>query len=342
MKNVIIAAGGTGGHINAAISLGEAVESQYNVIYFSGKRHLDYKLFTDKNVLHIDAKPLRTKNPLKLLINIFLNIITFIKIFFEIININPVFVIGCGGYVCGPTLLAAWLSFKKIFVVEQNAIAGLTNKLLAKISDKNFVAFQNTKGINKNFTVSGNPIRSNIKFSEIKIPKEKINVLVFGGSLGATQINEIILKYAKERPEKINIRHQVGKGNINKIDLDGYEQFEYLDNINEDYAWANIIVSRAGASSVSELAVVQKPVIFIPYPNAVDNHQEYNARSMQANSHFSIHILNQKLSKEELYSEFLSAINDILSNEKYLPSKVKEHKNSNELIIREIKKICME
>lgn len=342
MKNIIIAAGGTGGHINAALSLGEYAKSQgYNIVFFSGKRHLDYKLFENEDVLHIDAKPLRTKNPVKLFINITLNIITFIKLYFEIIKINPVFVIGCGGYVCGPTLLAAWLNFKKVFVVEQNAIAGLTNKLLSKISEKNFVAFKNTKGIEKNVFVSGNPIRSEIKYQEIIKPQNNINILVFGGSLGASQINDIVLRYAKEKKDNVHIRHQVGKDNIKKIDIENYEQLEYLDNIAEDYAWANIIISRAGASTVTELELIQKPVIFIPYPNAVDNHQEYNAKSMQETSNFCVHILNQKLNSDNLYSELIKAIDDIVSSEKYLPSEVKKPINANEVIIKEIQKICM-
>ena len=341
MKNVIIAAGGTGGHINAALSLGETCEEKgYNVIYFSGKRHLDYKLFENQNVIHIDAKPLRTKNIIKLLFNIFMNIITFIKIFFEVIKIQPAFVIGCGGYVCGPVLLTSWLGFKKIFVVEQNAIAGLTNKLLAKIADINFLAFKNTKGISRNIVVSGNPIRSSIKHTNVENPKENINLLVFGGSLGATQVNKLIFNYAKSKPENINIRHQVGKGNIQKINLDGYEQLEYLDNIQDDYKWANIIISRAGASTISELAVVQKPSILIPYPNAVDNHQLFNANSLKESSKFEVIVLDHNKTDDLLYNDFKIALDEIISKKKFIPRDISKVIDAREVVIREIQKIC--
>lgn len=337
MKNVIIAAGGTGGHINAALSLGEVLNTKsYNVIYISGQRHLDYKLFNDKNVLHLSARPLRVKNPLKILINTFLNLMMFINLLIKILKFNPGFIIGCGGYICGPVLLAGYLMFKKTYVVEQNAIAGLTNKLLSKISNINFLNFEDTKGISRNTVVAGNPVRSNIKFSDIKQPNNEINILVFGGSLGASQINEVIYKYLDIKDSKIKIRHQVGKGNSRETDKDGYEQLEYIDDIQKDYEWANIIISRAGASTVSELEIIQKPVILIPYPAAVDNHQYYNAKALKNKVSFFVKIVDHKQDLATMTKEVENTINQIISENLFIPKTVKPRLNSADEIVRKI------
>lgn len=337
MRSVIIAAGGTGGHINAALSLGEVLSSKsYNVVYISGQRHLDYKLFSDKNVLHLTARPLRVKNPVKILINSILNLKMFISLLLKIIKYNPKFIVGCGGYICGPVLLSGYLLFKKTYVVEQNAIAGLTNKLLSKISDINFLNFENTKGITRNTIVAGNPVRSNIKFSNIIQPNNEINILVFGGSLGATQVNEVIYRYLDIKDPKIKIRHQVGKGNFKEIKKDGYEQFEYLDDIQKDYEWANIILSRAGASTVSELEIVQKPVILIPYPAAVDNHQYYNAKALQNKVSFFVKIVNHKQELATMAKEVENTINQIVSENLFMPDKVRPRLNSADKIVRKI------
>lgn len=342
MKKVILAAGGTGGHINAALSIGEELKTQgYEVVYFTGKRHLDYKLLEKQETIHIDAKPLRTKNPIKLTINILLNLKTFMQVFLKVININPSFVIGCGGYVCGPTLLTSWLAFKKVYVVEQNAIAGLTNKLLSNIADLNFISFKNTKGITKNTYVSGNPIRSNINYKEIVKKSDDIKILVFGGSLGARQINESIAFLIKKLNEKFIVRHQVGKGNLTNSSSPSYEEIEYLDNIQKDYEWADIIISRAGASSVSELEMVQKPVIFIPYPAAVDNHQEYNARALKEKVKFHVSIVNQSKYGEELADELFNEINNIIECNKFTPTEVVTPPSATRIIIEEIQKQCM-
>lgn len=342
MKTAIIVAGGTGGHINAALSLGEELSSNdYHIIYFTGKRHLDYKLFGEQNALHIDARPLRTKNPLKLFINVILNIKTFLSLFVRIQFLNPSFVIGCGGYVCGPTLLASWLGFKKIYVVEQNAIAGMTNKLLAKISDTNFISFEHTKGISRNKFLSGNPIRSKIKYNEIEKPESQINILVFGGSLGATQINDAIRLLLNKIDKNIVIKHQVGKGNKGNINKENYNEYEYLDNIEDDYQWANIIISRSGASTVSELEMVQKPSILIPYPAAVDNHQEFNAKALKEKVNFHVSIVNQKLNNDELAQEISREIDEIVKTSKFQPTKVNIPNNATKIIIEEIDKQCM-
>jgi len=339
MKNVIIAAGGTGGHINAALSLGEELTKKgYRVHYFSGRRHLDYKLFNGMNVYHLDARPLRVKSPIKLAVNITLNIYLFISLFIKMIKLNPTFVIGCGGYVCGPVLLSAYLCFKNIFVLEQNAIAGLTNRLLSNISDLNFVSYERTVGIDRKVVISGNPVRSKIKTMEIIEPAENINILVFGGSLGATQINEAISFLITQKLPGVYIRHQVGKNNKTNEISKNYEQFEFLENIENDYQWANIIISRAGASTISELEIVQKPCLLIPYPSAVDNHQYYNAKALEAKSGFYVSVLDHKKDSIKLADDIKREIEKIKNENLYIPKKNVNNVSATKVIIEEIEK----
>lgn len=349
MSNLVyLVAGGTGGHINAALSVGEVLDKSYIVKYITGTRYLDYKLFKGKDVSHLDSKPLRSKNPFTLFINTSKNLIVFLSFIFKLILKRPKFVIGAGGYVCGPTLFAAYLLAIPIYIIEQNAVMGVTNKILAKIARKVFVNFKDTKGLegSKKTIVSGNPIRSKIQFSKQEINEDHVNILVFGGSLGALQINEAIEDLLNLTPSKdIHIRHQVGKDNIKKISgIDSkykYEQVEYIDDMNEAYAWCNIIISRAGASSVSELKIVSKPTLLIPYPAATDNHQFYNAINLKKEADFSVEVLDQSLKGVELAKMLKSHVEVLLSDENKLKNKAPEESKPASLIIKEEVEKCL-
>ena len=347
MKGLVyLVAGGTGGHINAALSMGEILQSSYSVKYVSGTRFLDYKLFSDKDVLHLDSKPIRTKNPFVIVKNILKNIYVFIGFFFKLLVNRPKFLIGAGGYICGPTLLAAYTQRIPVFIIEQNAVMGVTNKILSNISKRIFVNFEDTKGLenNKRVRVSGNPIRSSIEFKKQQLDESNLNILVFGGSLGAAQINEAIYALLKKSlSKKISIKHQVGKGNLNNevrsIESIKYSQSEYIEDMNEAFKWANIIISRAGASSVTELSVVGKPCLLIPYPAATDNHQFFNAIGLKKTAKFYVEVIDNKLKGDEL-AEVIKAHLEVLFNneEKLLAKKIDSNKNASQIIKEEIEK----
>lgn len=322
MKQICIAAGGTGGHINAALSVGEAFNN-YKVLYLSGTRYLDYQLFKNQNVIHFESKPLRTKNPFTLMYNIALNLFVFFRILMTYIVNRPKFVVGAGGYICGPTLLAAKILFIPIFIIEQNAVVGMTNKILSKFSDLIFTNFKNTRGLKNNNKIirSGNPISSKINESTNSI-NEKIKILVFGGSLGATQINYAIKQYLRiNSSREVEIIHQVGKDKLSNEIIKNkniiYNQFEYIDNMDKKYEWANIIISRAGASTISELRKVKKPSILIPYPQATDNHQYYNACQLKEENGFYVDILDQKLEGIELSEKLQESIEKIILEKQF-------------------------
>ena len=306
MKTAVLVAGGTGGHINAALAIGEALQAEgWDTQYLTGKRPLDYKLFKGQNVRHLDSKPLRTNNPIQLGKNLAMNLSSFFTILLSFKKTRPALIVGAGGYVCGPTLLAGFLLGVPVFIIEQNAVMGLTNKILGWISTRIFVHFTKTKGLSpslaKKVRVVGNPTRKSIQPTPIKTFDGELKVLVFGGSLGAAQINKIIFSILENpKVSKLNIHHQLGsdvkvpeiKSSVN------YTPMNYIDNMQKEYEWCDVIIARAGASTVSELAIIKKPVLLIPYPAATDNHQMFNAEIFKEEADYTVEILNPNLSHE--------------------------------------------
>ena len=307
MKYAVLVAGGTGGHINAALAVGEALKDQgYDISYLTGKRPLDYKLFDGQTVKNLDSKPLRTKNPIELAKNILLNMLSFLSIFFSFMKKRPDFIVGAGGYVCGPTLLAGYMQGIPIFIIEQNAVMGLTNKILGWISGRIFVHFTETQGLSEKLRakvrVVGNPTRKSIQPVPVKKVDGILKVLVFGGSLGANQINDVIFEIVKNPPfHELSIHHQIGfssmpKGLESSVD---YVPMSYIDNMQKEYEWCDVIIARSGASTVSELAIIKKPVLIIPFPQATDNHQWFNAEIFRKEADYTVEVLDPKIRHED-------------------------------------------
>jgi UDP-N-acetylglucosamine--N-acetylmuramyl-(pentapeptide) pyrophosphoryl-undecaprenol N-acetylglucosamine transferase len=312
---VILVAGGTGGHINAALALGHQLKSEnFDIHYLTGTRTLDYKLFKGESVQHFDGKPLREKNPAKLLKNLIKNMLTFLSILKLMVKRKPIFVIGCGGYICGPALVAAKFVGSPIFIFEQNAVLGVTNKILSFISNKIFLHFEKTFGLPSMFQqkvyVVGNPTRQTIMAPTQMESHEELRVLVFGGSLGATQINQMIFDFVqKDSNRPIHVIHQTGQDFEFKTHLGKnikYQSHKYLDNIQEQYQWCDVIVARAGASTVAELRIIQKPSFLIPYPQATDNHQYFNAQALGHEKIFPVSYVDPKISDQAIYKELVT------------------------------------
>ena len=226
-----------------------------------------------------------------------------IESLFFIHKAGPKYLILIGGYVCFPIAIAGKLMGVKIIIHEQNAIPGLSNKLLAFIAKKIFLGFKNNL---KNSIVVGNPIRESLykvidpaeRFQGRKGP---LRILIFGGSLGAKKFNEllpaILSKIAKKKD--LQIIHQSGEVYYNFL-LKEYEKYQikakpikYIHNMEKNYAWADIVISRSGALTVSELAEVGVASILIPFPYAVDNHQYFNAKVLSQKDGAKIIMENQ-------------------------------------------------
>jgi UDP-N-acetylglucosamine--N-acetylmuramyl-(pentapeptide) pyrophosphoryl-undecaprenol N-acetylglucosamine transferase len=310
----VLVAGGTGGHINAALAIGEALQDEgYEILYVTGKRPLDYKLFSAVPVVNLDSKPLRTNSPIQLFKNIAMNVVSFVSVFGRFMMKRPRFIVGAGGYVCGPTLLAGYLQFIPVFIIEQNAFMGLTNRILGWISKLIFVHFSKTKGLSealkRKVRVVGNPTRKSIQPVAAKKVSGDLKVLVFGGSLGASQINNVIYDIIKNPVvQNLSIHHQIGTEIPELQSKVEYKPMKYIDNMQAEYDWCDVIIGRAGASTVSELAIIKKPVLLIPYPQATDNHQFHNAMIFKDDSDFTVDVLDPKLP----HSETVKRVEDFL------------------------------
>ncbi len=345
MKYAVLVAGGTGGHINAALAVGEALVSEgWDIQYITGKRPLDYKLFKGQLALNIDSQPLRTNNPIKLLKNIILNFKSFMSILKTFKTKRPALIVGAGGYVCGPTLLVGKILGIPVFIIEQNAVMGLTNKILGWIADKIFVHFTETKGLSPSLSrkvvVVGNPTRKSIGPVPLKKFDGELKVLVFGGSLGATQINNVIFDVVRDAPiSSLAIHHQVGSAqNIPHLESAvNYQAMPYIDDMQKEYEWCDVIISRAGASSVSELAIIKKPVLIFPYPAATDNHQLYNAQIFKAESDFTVEIAEPGLTHDEYLRRTKDFLVKASRQELKYTQKVSAGNHTCDDILREIK-----
>lgn len=316
-------AGGTGGHINGAITLGREFSKRgYEIGYISGKRYLDFQLYADLPVIHFPAKPILGRNILNLFVSFSANFYVFVLSFLLFIKSRPAFVLGCGGYVCGPVLLAAKTLRIPCFIVEQNSVLGLTNKILAKLSDVVFTSFLKTIDVTENIKDKikclGNPIRQ--EFYAIDSPSEfkegELRVLVFGGSLGAKEINELIREFLKsyQGSIKLKITHQIGKNRLDVVKVNeniDYKQLEYIDDMPGEYKKANIVIARSGASTVSELALVKRTSILIPITFHADKHQVHNANSLRDESEFPVYVENSK----DLEAQGFAKLHSIIENE---------------------------
>ena len=210
-------------------------------------------------------------------------------------SLSPSVVIGFGGYPSLPTLLAAKVGRIKTVIHEQNAVAGRANKLLAPISNIVATSYLETQGLNKNkgnIIHTGNPVRADInKFRKIKYKApqngDKIKILVIGGSQGSKYLDNIIPKVLLKLPSnlisRIQLTIQCRPENIDQIrrkivgsPVDA-KVAEFYDNIAELLADAHLVISRAGASTISELAIIGRPALLVPYPHATNKHQHKNA-----------------------------------------------------------------
>jgi UDP-N-acetylglucosamine--N-acetylmuramyl-(pentapeptide) pyrophosphoryl-undecaprenol N-acetylglucosamine transferase len=206
---------------------------------------------------------------------------------------KPDAVIGVGGYASGPVVMAAKLMRIPTAICEQNSIPGLTNKILGKLARRVFLAFEESRRFfkPKKIVLAGNPVRRGLleAFAQAAPRADgPPRVFVCGGSQGATKVNELASEalVAISKDLGVHVVHQTGASDVDKIraryEAAGVsaEVHAFIEKMAEQYLQADVIVSRAGATTVAELAIAGRPAIFIPYPFAADNHQEINAREM--------------------------------------------------------------
>lgn len=344
-KTVMISAGGTGGHVYPGIALANQLHVRGADIHWLGTNQgIEAKLLPEQPVTFhpIDIKGLRGKGILRLLtapIAISKAVFQAKKIFQQV---QPDVYVGFGGFVTGPSGVAAKLSGVPIVVHEQNAAMGLTNRLMRKIANKMLLAFP-IDGIEAK--VVGNPIRQQI--SNIAPPAErigkadKVRVLVFGGSQGARAINDVVPAAMKTLGDKVSVIHQTGAADFSKVehayvtnDIDA-DVRDYIDDMASVYASTDVVIARAGALSVSEIASVGVAAIFIPLPHAVDDHQRLNANFLVSNGAAKL-VMQNELTSERLAKE----INQLIDDKALLPMAEKaralSHKDALATIEKEV------
>ena len=298
---IIIAGGGTGGHLFPAIAIAQefmAKNSENKVIFVSTGNPFELSVL-DKagfTLEKITAEGIKGRGLLRQLRSIWkipMGIFESIRI---IKNFKPDLVMGVGSYAAGPVAIGAWFMRKKLILHEQNILPGITNRILSRFADRIYVSFKNTKAnFNPEKVVyTGNPLRKGFmqkakekKNTTASAQKHPFTVLILGGSQGAHSINEAVINALEHFRGKHNFYfiHQTGKQDEAAVKKAYKDQGiscmvkSFFDDMPQQYQRANLIICRAGATTVAELAAVGKGVIFIPFPFASDNHQVLNART---------------------------------------------------------------
>ncbi|MDH3614992.1 MAG: undecaprenyldiphospho-muramoylpentapeptide beta-N-acetylglucosaminyltransferase [Gammaproteobacteria bacterium] len=295
-RPILVMAGGTGGHVYPALAVARALQARSrDVVWLGTHRGLESRIVPAAgiDIEWISVKGLRRKGTLALLIAPLQLALALFQSLGVIFRRRPAAVLGMGGFVSGPGGVAAWLTRRPLVIHEQNAAAGLTNRLLARLARVVLQAFPGSFNSQINAETVGNPVREDIagiaapavRFANRQGP---LRLLVLGGSQGALALNRTVPAALARLDAKIRpvVRHQCGERTLdtarqaysdNGVDV---ELLPFIDDMAAAYAWADLVVCRAGALTVAELCAAGLPALFVPYPAAVDDHQTANATPM--------------------------------------------------------------
>jgi len=289
---VMIMAGGTGGHVYPALAVADELKQRgIPVVWMGTKKGIEARLVPAAGI-EIDwlgMNGLRGKGMLTLLLAPLKIIMACYQAITIIRKRKPSVILGMGGFVSAPGGMMAWLTRVPLLIHEQNAVPGMSNRILSKFANKVMEAFPNSFRTKANHM--GNPVRRSIL--SLPSPQQRnqdredaLRILVFGGSLGAARLNEIVPQACANilKDTELTIKHQAGPGNFDQTRMNyaqlrvKAEVLEYIDNMGAMYAWADLVICRSGAMTVSELAAAGVASVLVPYPFAVDDHQMFNAK----------------------------------------------------------------
>lgn len=317
---VLIASGGSGGHIFPAVALAkELKKNNAEIIFVASKRHLDKKMLqnTPYKKIFLFANPMPYKFSYRTFVFLAKLILDSFRALYFLMRFRPDVVVGFGGYTAGAILLLAAMANIKTIIHEQNVVPGRTNRLLDRFVDKVAVSFFETKKYfrNKNIVFTGNPLREESlrgcrseAVKKLRLDANKFTILVMGGSQGAMTLNDLVSKglslLPNEKKEKLQIVHIAGPGDLDRFrnfylknDITA-RVFGFIKNINEAYSVCDLTISRSGAAAIFELAAFAKPMVLIPYPDQ-NNNQRFNAMFF-AEKNAAIYRNQAELREEEL------------------------------------------
>jgi UDP-N-acetylglucosamine--N-acetylmuramyl-(pentapeptide) pyrophosphoryl-undecaprenol N-acetylglucosamine transferase len=303
-KRLVIAGGGTGGHLFPGIAIAQEFKArnpQNKILFVSTGNPFERSALSSagfglKTISAEGIKRLGRWKQLKSLMIIPKGIIGAIRI---LKDFKPDLVVGVGSYAAGPVVIGAWLLRKRVVLHEQNILPGITNRILSRFADRIYVSFNDTQNnFNpKKVCFTGNPVREEIltqSTNEKKVglnanrSKDLFTILIIGGSQGAHSINTAVLdalKYLK-RKDRYCFVHQTGAADVQKVNA-AYKKYgmsgtvkAFFQDMFRQYQKADLIICRAGATTVAEVTAIGKGTIFIPFPFAADNHQALNAKKL--------------------------------------------------------------
>lgn len=298
-KTILVMAGGTGGHVFPALAVAHTMQQRgWRIEWLGTERGIESEVVEQANIpiTYIRVAGLRGKGLLRRLSAPFKLVGALLQSITAMRRIDPACVLGMGGFASGPGGIAAWLRGTPLVIHEQNAVAGMTNRILYRFARRVLAAFPGAFGelsSDKERCV-GNPLRQAI--TALPEPSTRmggrqgpLRMLVLGGSLGAQVLNRVVpealaMMAEEQRPE---IWHQTGRNNSEETQTQyrnsglAARVDDFIHDMDEAYRWADLIVCRAGALTVAEIACVGLAAILVPYPHAVDDHQTENARFLE-------------------------------------------------------------
>ncbi|MCL4104183.1 UNVERIFIED_CONTAM: hypothetical protein GTU68_035045 [Idotea baltica] len=271
-------AGGTGGHIFPALAIADELrERGIRVEWVGTAIGLEARVVPAAGiVLHLLAvRGVRGKNPLRKLLAMMSLAVAALQALWLVFRLSPNCVVGLGGYVAGPAGVAAWLLRKPLIIQEQNAVAGTSNRMLAPLATKVFTGFPNA--FSDDVVTETVAADSSYSFSG----QRPLQLLIIGGSLGAKPINDVMPETVLKLTEKglatqLKVTNAYAHAENSQVTVS-----PFIEDMAEAYGWADIVLCRAGALTVSELAIMGRPSILVPLPQAIDDHQTHNARSLE-------------------------------------------------------------
>ncbi len=359
---ILFAGGGTGGHINPAIAIANRACERYEnaeILFAGTERGLEKDMVPKAGykIEFIEAEGLRRSLSLHNIKVLLKTLKGYMKARKIIKDFKPDVVIGTGGYVSGPVVLAAHFMKIPTLIHEQNALAGITSRMLSKYVDRICLAFNdiNILGRPEKSVVTGNPVRSAFKNVDIRNSKAELAiddgkpfVLCISGSLGAKKINDSIIEYVKNNPKMDNMRIMIISGKsyyddindkLNKIGNPNVYVKKFVYDMEKYLAAADLVISRSGALSLSEIAYMGKPSILIPSPNVAENHQEFNA-DMFVKVGCAVKISESALTNESFEKTLNSLISDKEKLKRMSEAAYKEGiRNGDDAVLNEAEKI---
>ncbi len=294
IRTIAVFAGGTGGHVYPALAVAQELDSRgYSIHWLGTERGLESRVVPAAGYpLHtLRVRGLRGKG----LVSRLQGVLAVFGALFEALQclrrLRPVCALGMGGYVAGPAGVAAWLLRVPLVIHEQNSVAGTTNRLLCRFARRVLTAYPGAFAGSADTEQVGNPVRAELLQQGERIDfdytgQRPLRLLVVGGSQGAQAINELVPAALALLPAscQLDIRHQTGPAHSDAVTAayqketaTAVEVLPFIEDMASAYAWADLVLCRAGALTVAELTIMSRPSILVPLPQAIDNHQTHNA-----------------------------------------------------------------